>query len=184
MSDGDATLVSMSLSDAGSPLERTKTQVTVRFLIEIHNLAPVGSEIRTKVENAITQAAQLDNKAHWARGLIQTATGELAFDDARYLHAVYQGKQDTYAQSAQLAFDELQRSLERVTANQNAERISFEEMASTTMVGRPLVELTTPTHPAALLKAAASSLPNFVARMAGGMDVALGGSVPETLTKK
>lgn len=170
--------------DGGSPLDQAKTQVTVRFLIEIYNLAPVGSEIRTKVENAITQAAQRDNKAHWARGLIQTATGELAFDDMRYLHAVYQGKQDTYAQSAQLAFDELQRSLEGVAANQKAETISIEKMATTTMVGRPLVDLTIPTRPAALLKAAAASLPNFVAKMEGGMDVAVGGGFPEKLKKE
>lgn len=184
MSNGDLNLALASSLNGNTPLSRAKTEVSVSFLLEIHNLAPIGSEIRTRVVNAITQAAQRDPKAHWARGLMQTDAGDLVFDEVRYRHAVYQGKQDTYAQSAQRAFDELQRTLELITSFQQKEQIAIGQESVRAATGQPLVDLTTPTRPAVLLKAAAASLPGFVERMAGGMDVTVGSGMPGMLTRE
>lgn len=174
MSNDDLNLTLASSLGGNIPLAKVKTEVPVSFLIEIHNLAPIGSEIRTRVVNAITQAAQRNPKAHWARGLMQKDGGDLVFDEARYRHAVYQGKQDTYALSAQQAFDELQRTLELITHLQQKEQIAIDQEAVRATTGQPLVDLTTPTRPAVLLKAAAASLPAFIERMAGGMDITVG----------
>ena len=105
---------------------------------------------------------------------MQKDGGDLVFDEARYRHAVYQGKQDTYALSAQQAFDELQRTLELITHLQQKEQIAIDQEAVRATTGQPLVDLTTPTRPAVLLKAAAASLPAFIERMAGGMDITVG----------
>lgn len=112
---------------------------------------------------------------------MQTDAGALVFDEARYRHAVYEGKQDTYAQAAQNAFDDLQRSLEFIATFQHKEKIAIGQEAMRAAIGKPLVDLMTPTRPAVLLKAAAASLPGFVEKMAGGMDVAFGGGEPKTL---
>ena len=184
MLKGDMNLALTSPLDGDSPLTRAKIQVSVSFLLEIHNFAPIGSEIRARVVDAVTRAAQRDDKAHWARGLMQTEAGDLVFDEARYLHAVYQGKQDTYAQLAQKAFDELQHRLELITSFQQKEQIAIEEEAARSAIGEPLVDLTAPTRPAVLLKAAAESLPGFVERMAGGIDVAVRGGTTRMLTKE
>ena len=86
--------------------------------------------------DAITAAAQRNAKAHWARGLLQADAGDLVFDEARYLHAVYQGKQDTYAKAAQQAFDDLQRALAHVGYAQEKERIAIEDEARRAPAGR------------------------------------------------
>ena len=184
MSNDDLSHALASSLIGGTPLTRAKTEVSVTFLLEIHNLAPIGSEIRTRVVNAVNQAAQRDHKAHWARGLMQTAAGDLVFDEARYLHAVYQGKQDTYAQSAQKAFDELQSALELISCFQQKEQIAIDQEAGRVATGQPLVDLATPTRPAVLLKTAAASLPGFVELMGSGMDVTVGGGGPMMLNKE
>lgn len=163
-----------NLMQGHSPLDQAKTEVSVRFLLDIFNLAPHDSPIRARVINAITVAGQRNAKAHWARGLLLTGAGDLVFDEARYLHAVYQGKQDTYAKAAQQAFDDLQRALSHVGYAQEKERIAIEDEARRAPAGRPLADFTVPTPPAALLKSAADALPTFVDRMAGGIDVTMG----------
>ena len=183
MSNDDLNLVLASSLGGNTPSAKVKTEVSVRVLIEIHNLAPIGSEIRTRVVNAITQAAQRNPKAHWARDLMQKDGGDQVFDEARYQHAVYQGKQDTYAQSAQQAFEELQRTLELITHFQQKEQIAIDQEAVRAATGQPLVDLTTATRPAVLLKAAAASLPAFIERMAGGMDISVG-DAPMMLTQE
>lgn len=169
------TPVADALLDEDSPLSRARTEVTVRFLLEIHNLAPSDSEIRSRVLDAIRQAAKRDPKTHWARGLMQVENGDLVFDEIRYELAVYRGKQDTYAAAAQKAFDELQSSLDKVSRFQAREQVMIGIEEAAIKIGTPLVDLTIPTRPAALLKASASSLSDFVQRMEGGMDVAVTG---------
>jgi hypothetical protein len=181
MEKKDTMLVPTTSVDKDSPLARAQTQVPVSFLLELHNSAPMGSEIRRRIIDTLKYCAALDAKAHWARGLVQSDSGDLLFDENRYEQAVYRGKQDTYAKSAQKAFDELQRALATIARAQHSELMANEIDASTARSGKPLVDFTIPTGPAALLKTAAHSLPGFVERMAGGIDVAVTGESPMPL---
>ena len=136
MTTDDNSQAQSNLMQGHSPLDQVKTEVPIRFLLDIFNLAPRDSTIRTRVIDAIAAAARRNPKAHWARGLLQTDAGDLIFDDARYEHAVYQGKQDTYAKAAQQAFDDLQRALDHVAYAQEKERIAIGVEARRTP-GRP-----------------------------------------------
>lgn len=83
----------------------------VRFVLNLHNATPVGSEIRRQFSELIAEIAHKDAKAHWTRAIQVLDNGDLAFDDTAFSKAVHRGKQETYASSAMDLLKRLERDL-------------------------------------------------------------------------
>jgi hypothetical protein len=160
---------------------RSNVVVPVDFLLDIHNQAPADHPIRASILAYIKSYAKINKKAHWARGIVQKVDGSLHIDRRLQETAIYRGKQDTYVESAEKAFDNLQSALSFVSSFQIEENRAVTVLADTHLDGVSVVPLAPPSQTASHLKMHAEALAALVKRMEGGLSENLSNPGPSRL---
>lgn len=158
-----------------------RVEIEVNFLLDLYNVAPASSAVRVKILDKIRAIATAKVKAHWARGIVEQRDGTLVFDRGLYEAAVWRGKQDTYAESAEQAFKQLHSAVGFVSHFQQSEDAAAKALSSRTLEGVPLVPFAQPSITAAKLKQHAVALARLVEQMEEGL---AGGLVQPAIAHK
>ena len=145
----------------------------MKLLIHLHNCAPQGHEVRQCIKDYILAYGDRNEKAHWSRGIIVLANGDLHFDERYYDLALYRGKQETYIKSADEAFEKLQSALQFVTIFQQDEFASAKVLANTNIEGTHLVPIRDLSESAKKLQERSEELGVLVQTMKEGMTESL-----------
>jgi hypothetical protein len=147
--------------------------VPLNLLIEWHNLSPLGSEIREQIKSYLVTFGEVNEKAHWSRGLVVQEDDDLKIDNQLWDYAIYRGKQETYIKSANENFDKLQSDLATIACNQEREAELAKALGGRQGTGTPLVPVRDLSETARRLQAGSAALKVTVDRMGLGMIEAL-----------
>lgn len=146
-----------------------KTEVPIEFLLQLHNALPAGNQLRADIIHMMKNIGEKAVKAHWTRAVVQRDDGTLYFDERLYDAAVWRGKQDTYAESAENAFEKLHSSMSFVSHFQIEEDKTLNQIQSSSIIGTPIVPFAQPSVTAARLKEHAQALTALVEKMESGL---------------
>jgi hypothetical protein len=99
-------------------------------LLQLHNAAEAGSEVRKIVIDWLHAERALNPRQHWLEAIISDREGALQMDKSLYEHACYRGKQETYFEVASKGFEELKRGMNFVVLFQGEEEAARANLTS------------------------------------------------------
>lgn len=97
-------------------------------LLQLHNAAEPGSEVRKIVIDWLHAERALNPRQHWLEAIVYEGDGALQMDAGLYKHACYRGKQETYFDVASKGFEELKRGMNFVVLFQGEEEAALENL--------------------------------------------------------
>jgi len=145
----------------------------VSLLIALHNSTPSGHPVRREIQDYLRAFGARNDKAHWSRGLVVLDNGDLRLDDRFRNVAVHRGKQETYIESAEKAFEQLRFALNQVADYQQEELLSSIALAAADIPGTPLVPIRDLSEAAMKLQARSKELGSLVHAMRDGLTESL-----------
>lgn len=109
------------LSSRFRPKGPTLEAVPLSLMLTLYNQSPPDSITRRVIIGYIQADNAMKPRQHWMGGLYVNTQGDLRFDEALYEKTVWRGKQETYFETVEKSYDDLQRSLKSLHRFQELE---------------------------------------------------------------